>query len=191
MGSRNTLTVLTALSLLASSQAAMAGASGALARHGCYERIYGAQHMNTHKGQFVTKVTVDIGPAQSEQLMDKKWGIVANADVRIWVKGHKKPFLTYGACSVKGGALDCGGSVSAAEDDQCKSSKPGVHGCRVDLADAGGFRVETRPKAVVISIPKRLELIPNNSDTGPYLNLVSSDGENSDFLLKPADGACD
>lgn len=191
MGSRDFLIGLTALSILAPLAVAHAGVAGGLARHGCYERAYETKHLKAHKGQFVTKAEVDIQPARSEQLQDKKWGIVANADLRIWVKGYKKPFTSYGACSVKNGALDCGGSVSAAEEDQCGSSKPGVHKCRVDLGDAGDFRIETRPEGVVVSIIKRLELIPDGSDTGPYLNLVSSDGENSDFLLKAAEGKCE
>lgn len=180
---------ITSLTNVLTAQAAFAGSNRP--QEGCYERVYEARHLKAHKGQFVTKAKIEISPAGREQ-RGGKWGIVANADLRIWVKGYNKPFESYGACSLKGGALVCGGSVSAAEEDECRSSRPGVQNCRVDMGDAGGFRIEARSEGVVVKVPKRLELVRGGSDTGPYLNLVSYDGENSDFLLKFSDNeACE
>lgn len=167
-----------------------AAADEAPATRGCYARTYDADHMGAHKGQFVTKASVDILPPRPEQLDDPKWGIVSNATLRVWVKGHKAPFESFGACSARGGILECGGSVSAAEEDACKANTPGVHDCRVDSGDAGNFRIETRPQGIVVAVVGRLELVFAGSDTGPYLNLVASDAQNRDFLLHPAAQAC-
>lgn len=188
MDFRNSLLIKTGAALLALTTC-IGNAAAGRPQSGCYVRAYDARHLKAHKGQYVTRAQIEIVPASREQLSDNKWGIVANADLRIWVKGEKTPFDTYGACSLKGGALVCGGSVSAAEDDECRSSRSGVHDCRVDLGDAGGFRIESRRDGVVVSIPKRLELVSGGSDTGPYLNLVAHDGQNSDFLLQPSE-AC-
>lgn len=164
-----------------------ARAADALPQQGCYQRVYSGPHMEAHKGQFIVKAELEIKPPEPEQ----GHGIVANAALQVWVKGKKASFETLGACDVQGGALDCGASVSAAEVDQCKSSVPGVHDCRVDLGDAGSFRIEVRSGGVVVSVPKRMEMGQTGSDSGPYLNLVGSDKENSDFLLERAPEPCD
>lgn len=174
----------------AAAAASMALAADALPTRGCYQRAYEAAHLDAHKGQFVVKANLNIMPPTQDQLADKKWGIVANAELNVWVRGQKTIFQTEGGCSVKGNGLDCGAAISAAETEVCKTQTPGVTSCRVDLGDAGGFRIEARAEGVVVSIPKRVELTALNSDTGPYLNLFAGDKENSDFLLKPA-GACE
>lgn len=190
MGWQKTGLAVTVISSLAAVMGAGIAAAAGSPRMGCYERVYDARHLQAHKGQYVVEATLKIMPASAEQ-RGGKWGIVADADLTLRVRGHKVAFETFGTCSRKNGGLECGGSVSAAEEDQCRSSRSGVHGCRVDLGDAGDFRIETRPEGVVVSIPKRLELVPPGSDTGPYLNLVSNDGENSDFLLRPSEYGCE
>lgn len=190
MGWQKNIVALAAISSFTTVTGAAVAAAGGSPRMGCYERVYDAQHLRAHKGQYVVEATLNLRPAGAEQ-RGGKWGIVANADLTLRVRGHKVAFETYGACSRKNGGLECGGSVSAAEEDQCRSSRSGVHGCRVDLGDAGDFRIESRPEGVVVSIPKRLELVPPGSDTGPYLNLVSNDAQNSDFLLRPSEYGCE
>lgn len=189
MGWQKNILALSAISALAAITGASAASAGS-PRMGCYERVYDSRHLQAHRGQYVVEATLNISPARAEQ-RGSKWGIAVNADLTLRVRGQNVAFETYGSCSRRNGALECGGSVSAAEEDQCRSSKSGVHNCRVDLGDAGDFRIETRPEGVVVSIPKRLELVALGSDTGPYLNLVSNDGENSDFLLRPSADACE
>jgi hypothetical protein len=161
-----------------------------LAANGCYERAYDAAHLKAHKGQFVLRARVEIVAPFDEQLTAKSTTIVANADFRVWVRGHKKRFESYGACAAQAGALACGGSVSAAEDDYCDHNRPGVHDCRVDDADAGDFKIEARPEGVLVTIIRRLELLYEASDSGPYLNLVEDDAENHAFLLKRTGDVC-
>ena len=76
------------------------------------------------------------------------------------------------------------GSLSAAEESTCKSKRDGLRQCRIEPGDAGGFKVEGKPEGVLVSIPKRLELLQEPYDVGPYLNLSSSNVENRAFLLK-------
>ena len=172
--------------------AAPALAADSLPQTGCYERVYDAAHLAAHKGQFVVRTRVEIVSPFDEQLQDKttKTPIVANADFRVWVRGRKLRFESYGACTAEGGALACGGSVSAAEDDFCDHNKPGVHDCRVDAADAGDFNIEVRPEGILLTIVKRLELLYEGSDSGPYLNLVEADAENHTFLLTRTGEVC-
>lgn len=167
-------------------------AADALPAIGCYERIYDAAHLKTHKGQFVVRARVEIVAPFEDQLKDNNTStpIVANGDFRVWVRGRKKRFESYGACKARDGALACLGSVSAAEDDYCDHNKPGVHDCRVDDVDAGAFTIEARAGGVVVKIKKRLELLYEGSDTGPYLNLVEDDAQNHDFLLTRTGDAC-
>lgn len=183
---------LPCLALAIAMGAAPAPAADVLPATGCYERVYDAAHLKAHEGQFVVRARMEIVSPFEEQLTDKATAtpIVANGDFRVWVRGRKKRFESYGACKARGGALMCLGSVSAAEDDYCNHSKPGVHDCRVDDVDAGAFTIETRPGGIVIKIEKRLELLYEGSDTGPYLNLVEDDAQNHDFLLERTGEAC-
>lgn len=165
-------------------------AADRLPANGCYERLYDAAHLKAHKGHFVLRARVEIVVPFDEQLKATSTTIAANADFRVWVRGRKKRFESYGACTAQTGALACGGSVSAAEDDFCDHNNPGVHDCRVHDADAGDFKIEVQPEGVLLTIVKRLELLYEGSDTGPYLNLVESDAENHSFLLVRTGDVC-
>lgn len=175
-----------------SGSAIPATAAESLPQPACYERVYDAAHLAAHNGQFAVRARVEIVPPFDEQLEDKATTtpIVANADFRVWVRGRKLRFESYGACTAHAGALACGGSVSAAEDDFCGHNKPGVHDCRVDDSDAGNFKIEVRPEGILLTIVKRLELLYEGSDSGPYLNLVEGDAENHAFLLTRTGDVC-
>lgn len=94
-----------------------------------------------------------------------------------------------GVCSAKGNVLTCAGSLSAAEELTCKSKKDGLRDCRIEPGDAGGFKVEGKPDGVLVSIPKRLELVQPPYDVGPYLNFSAGNAENHAFLLTKTDCA--
>ena len=149
---------------------------------GCYERVYDAAHLSAHKGQLVVRATISITET-------KGFGapIVADAALKLWVRGKAKSFDSTGACTAKGDTLNCVGSLSAAEDTTCKSKRDGLRECRIDGSDAGGFKVEGKPEGVLMSIPSRLELLQNPYDVGPYLNFSASNAENRAFLLKKTD----
>jgi hypothetical protein len=144
---------------------------------GCYERVYDAAHLSAHKGQLVVRATLSVAETK-----DFNAPITAVADLRLWVRGKAENFVSTGACSAKGDVLTCAGSLSAAEEETCKSKRDGLRDCRINSADAGGFKVEGKPEGVMVSIPKRLEL--THSDVGPYLNLSAGNAENRAFLLK-------
>jgi hypothetical protein len=147
---------------------------------GCYERVYDAAHLAAHKGQLVVRATIAIAETKAYNTP-----IIADATLKLWLRGKdKKSFDSIGACTAEGGNLDCGGSISAAEAPTCRSKQDGPRQCRIDGGDAGGFKVEGKPDGVLVSIPKRLELVQEPYDGGPFLTLSSSNVENRAFLLK-------
>lgn len=147
---------------------------------GCYERVYDAAHLAQHKGQLVVRATISI--AETKGLNAP---IVADARLKLWLRGKdKKSFDSIGACEAGGGNLSCGGSISAAEAPTCRSKQDGVRECRIDSSEPGGFKVEGRPDGVLVSIAKRLELVQEPYDGGPFLSLSSSNVENRAFFLK-------
>jgi hypothetical protein len=150
---------------------------------GCYERVYDAAHLAAHKGQLVVRATISVTATKAFDAP-----IVADVTLKLWVrgkgKGLDKSFDSIGACSAQGNVLTCAGSLSAAEDSTCRSKQDGLRQCRIEPGDAGGFKVEGKPEGVLVSIPKRLELLQAPYDGGPYLNFSSSNAENRAFLLK-------
>jgi hypothetical protein len=112
---------------------------------------------------------------------------VADAALKLWVRGKDKSFDSVGACSAKGNILSCAGSLSAAEEATCKSKRDGLRQCRIEPGDAGRFKIEGKPEGVLVSIPSRLELLQAPYDVGPYLNFSSGNAENHAFLLNKAD----
>lgn len=146
---------------------------------GCYERVYDAAHLSVHKGQLVVRATLSVAETKGFDAP-----IIADAVLNLWVRGKAKSFDSTGACSAKGNSLTCAGSLSAAEDSTCKSKRDGLRQCRIDSSDPGGFKVEGKPEGVLVSIPKRLELLQAPHDGGPYLNFSASNAENRAFLLK-------
>jgi hypothetical protein len=173
----------TALQVLALVAPAMSAAAD-VPLAGCYERVYDAAHLAAHKGQIVTRATLLV--KAMEPMKTPAGRLVAEATVRMWAPHHKERFDSMGACSVSGAGLACGGSVSAAEIDVCKTRTTGVRDCRVDLGDGGAFDVAGRPDGLVVTVRGRLELMPSPYDTGPVMNLSGKDAENNSFLLKPA-----
>jgi hypothetical protein len=166
---------------LATSLLVTAGVAGAAEPPlaGCYERVYDAAHLAAHTGQLVVRATIVIAETKAYNAP-----IIADASLRLWVRGKDKSFDSTGVCSAKGNSLTCAGSLSAAEESTCKSKADGLRQCRIDGGDAGGFKVEGKPEGVLVSIPKRLELLQDPYDVGPYLNFSSSNVENRAFLLK-------
>ena len=146
---------------------------------GCYERVYDAAHLSVHKGQLVVRATLSVAETKGFDAP-----IIADSDLKLWVRGKTKSFESHGACQAEGNNLVCNGSLSAAEDTTCKSKRDGLRDCRIDSSDPGGFKVEGKPEGVLVSIPKRLELLQAPHDGGPYLNFSSSNAENRAFLLK-------
>jgi hypothetical protein len=137
---------------------------------GCYERTYDATHLAAHKEQLVVRATLSVRPPTPEMRKDETHPIVATGDLKIWVHGRDQSFDSLGACGVRDDALL--GSVSAAEADQCKVKRDGVHDCRTYQGqDAGSFLVEAKPEGVLVVIHERLELVPAPYDGGPFLYL--------------------
>lgn len=182
MGSIGLLPMLAAVSLLTALGASAQSADGPPAL-GCYDRIDDAKHLRSTPGQIVRRVTLQIEPLRPAQLASGHGEVVANADLRIWVKGYKRAFVSYGACRAKDGVYDCTGHDLANEHRNCKTSTPGVQNCR-SPAKADRFRLEARPDGVQITIPDSLQLSP--SETGPYLNLMSSAPQNNSFIVSRA-----
>jgi hypothetical protein len=151
---------------------------------GCYERVYDAAHLAQHKGQIVARITLSVSAAAPEMATDKTHPIVANGDLKLWVRGISKSFDSLGACETSGEGLDCAGSLSAAEAPQCKSKEDGLRQCRIDMNDSGSFRIEGKPDGALLTITKRLELLHAPYDGGPYLYLSPENAENGVFLLK-------
>ena len=154
---------------------------------GCYERVYDAAHLSAHKGQLVVRATISIAATKFGEQTDKRDPIVADGDLKIWVRGRKHSFDSIGACWAEGNDLICGGSLSAAEADTCKSKRDGVRQCRIDPSDAGSFKIEGKPEGVLVSIRERLELVPAPYDGGPYLYFSPTNAENHAFLLNRTD----
>jgi hypothetical protein len=96
-------------------------------------------------------------------------------------------------CKTANGGLVCVGSVSAAEDDECKSDRDGVrNNCRIiSAANDGAFSVATQSDGLMVKIVRWLELVSAPYDGGPFLYLSPGNAENHAFALKPApDQAC-
>jgi hypothetical protein len=163
--------------------ASVASAADAPPLAGCYERVYDAAHLSMHKGQLVVRATISIGATRAGVQTDNRDPIIANGDFKIWVRGRHQSFDSLGACRAEGNNLNCGGSLSAAEADTCKSKRDGVRQCRIDSTDAGSFTVEGKPQGVLVSIRERLELVQAPYDGGPYLYFSSTNVENRAFLL--------
>ena len=152
---------------------------------GCYERVYDADHLASHKRQVTTRSTLLVKSAKVAGTPGFEH-IVAEAELHMWVRGSKKRFDSSGFCSKTKGGLSCGGSLSAAEADTCKDKTTGMRDCRVNPADAGGFNIEERNNGVMITIKERLELVPDPYDVPPFLNLSGKDSDNRSFVLKLA-----
>ena len=164
-------------------------ASAARLLEGCYQRIYDAAHLSAHKGQLAVRLTLSVTPAAPATQVSKTH--IADGDLKVWVRGRKQNFDSLGACAAAAGGLLCGGSLSAAEADTCKSKRDGVHeDCRMGGDDPGSFQIEARGEDVLVTIRERLELVPAPYDAGPFLYFSPANAENHAFLLKRADGAC-
>ncbi len=150
---------------------------------GCYERVYDKAYLAAHKGQIVERMTLAIKPPPKLDAPEFR-SIIANAELKIWVRGVRQSFDSTGACSKEGEGLSCGGSLSAAEADQCRSKHDGIRNCRIDPNDAGSFQIEAKPEGVLVVISPRLELVQAPYDAGPFLNLSQTNAENHAFLLK-------
>jgi hypothetical protein len=157
--------ILTAGMALGASGAAGTAAAAEPPLAGCYQRTYDAAHLAQHKGQLVARLTLAIATPRDK---DTPPVFVADGSLRLWVRGDGKSFDTLGGCRVDGKALACSAAVSAAETSVCRSREDGLRSCRVDLADAGGYRVEGRPEGVLLSIPNRLEMIQPPFTAPPF-----------------------
>ena len=157
---------------------------------GCYERLYDAAHLTAHKGQRVVRVTLSVTAASAEMQSDKTHAMVANGDLKIWVRGRSASFDSLGACARDDEGLLCAGSLSAAETAPCKSPRDGVRSCRIDADDAGSFHVAGKRQCVLVTIRQRLELPSSASDSGPYLYLSPGNAEDHAFLLKKTSKPC-
>ncbi len=152
---------------------------------GCYERVYDAAHLAAHEGQLVVRATLSVTRPQTR--LDS---VIANGNLKIWIRGRKQSFDSLGACSAAATGLLCGGSLSAAEADTCRSKRDGVRECRMDGEDAGSFQIEARPEGVLVTVRERLELVPAPYDAGPFLYFSPTNAENRAFLLKKAAQNC-
>jgi hypothetical protein len=160
---------------------------------GCYERVYDAAHLAVHPGQLVTRETVLIKPTDAATKAMPGPSHELEAALRFWVRGQKQSFDSEGACQSANNALACVGSVSAAEEDECKTDRDGVrNNCRIiGAANDGAFGVTVQSDGLMVKILKRLELVTAPYDGGPFLYLSSGNAENHAFALKPApDQAC-
>jgi hypothetical protein len=160
---------------------------------GCYERVYDAAHLAAHPGQLVVRATVLVKQPDAAEAAALGTSYAARADLRIWLKGQKSSFDSLGACRSANGGLSCGGSVSAAEADDCKTDRDGVHrNCRIiRAANTGAFGVVAQPDGLVVTILRQLELVQAPYDGGPFLYLSPGNAENHAFALKPApEAAC-
>ncbi len=159
---------------------------------GCYERVYDAGHLGAHPGQLVVRATVLIKPLEADTARTLGPPFTADAHLKMWVKGQKRSFDSFGACRPADGGLACEGSLSAAEADECKSRNDGVHrDCRIGAATTGAFGVATKADGLMVTIQRRLELVPEPYDGGPFLYLSPGNAENHAFALKAApDSSC-
>jgi hypothetical protein len=154
---------------------------------GCYERVYDAVHLAAHPGQLVVRTTVLVKPIDAAGAAALGPSYTADARLRMWVKGQKPGFDSFGACRPAEGGLSCEGSLSAAEADACKSNTDGVHrNCRIAAATTGAFDVAAQSDGLTVTILRRMELVPEPFDGGPFLYLSPGNAENHAFALKPA-----
>lgn len=154
---------------------------------GCYERIYDAAHLSTHSGQLVVRATLLVKPLDAADAAAFGPSYSASARLRIWVKPHERSFDSLGACRTATGGLNCEGSVSAGEADPCKTNNDGIHrNCRISAATSGTFGIAARSDGLTITVLRRLELVNEPSDGGPFLYLSPGNTENHAFALKPA-----
>ncbi len=165
-----------------------AGATKAPPLAGCYERVYDTAHLTAHKGQLVVRATLSIGVASAEWQTDKGHSIIANGDLKIWVRGRNQSFDSLGVCRAEDDGLHCNGSLSAAEADTCKSKRDGIRQCRIE--GAGSFQVVGKPEGVLVTVQERLELVPAPYDSGPFLYFSPTNAENHAFLLKKTSEVC-
>jgi hypothetical protein len=159
---------------------------------GCYERVYDAAHLAAHPGQLVVRATVLVKPLDATEAAALGPSFAADARLKMWVKGQKPGFDSFGACRPADGGLSCEGSLSAAEADACKTNNDGVHrDCRIGAATTGAFGVAARSDGLMVTILRRLELVPEPYDGGPFLYLSPGNAENHAFALAPApESAC-
>ena len=167
-----------------------ANAAGQPVLASCYERVYDAAHLSKHKKQLVVRATLSIKAAPSEAQADKANPNTATGDLKLWVRGRKQSFDSFGACEPKDGILLCNGSLSAAETGKCKTKADGVRNCRIDSAQSGGFQIEAKPDGVLVTIHPRLELVPAPFDGGTFLSLSETNPENHAFSLKATAAPC-
>lgn len=154
---------------------------------GCYERIYDAAHLASHPGQLVVRATLLVKPLDAADAAALGASYTANAQLRIWVKSHRHSFDSVGACRTANGGLNCEGSLSAAEADPCKIGNDGIHrNCRIGAATSGAFGVTFRSDGLIVKVLRRLELVNEPYDGGPFLYLSPGNAENRSFALKPA-----
>jgi hypothetical protein len=154
---------------------------------GCYERIYDAAHLAVHPGQFVVRATVLVKPLDAAEAAALGPSFSADAHLKMWVRGQKPAFDSFGACRPANSGMSCEGSLSAAEADACKTNNDGVHrDCRISAATTGAFGFAARPGGVMVTILRRLELVPEPYDGGPFLYLSPGNAENHAFALQPA-----
>ncbi|MGA7994450.1 MAG: hypothetical protein WCA28_06015 [Bradyrhizobium sp.] len=154
---------------------------------GCYERIYDPGHLAAHPGQLVVRATVLVKPLDPSEAKAFGPAFTADAHLKMWVKGQKPSFDSFGACRPADGGLACEGSLSTAEADECKSKNDGVHrDCRIGTATTGAFGVAVKADGLMVTILRRLELVPEPYDGGPFLYLSPGNAENHAFALKPA-----
>lgn len=159
---------------------------------GCYERVYDSSHLAAHPGQLVMRATVLVKPLDADTAKTLGPAFTTDAHLKMWVKGQKPGFDSFGACRPADGGLACEGSLSAAEADECKTKNDGVHrDCRIGAATTGAFGVAVKADAMMVTILRRLELVPEPYDGGPFLYLSPGNAENHAFALKLApDSSC-
>jgi hypothetical protein len=154
---------------------------------GCYERVYDAAHLAAHPGQLVVRATVLVKPLDVAEAASLGPSFASDAHLKMWVRGQKPAFDTFGACRPANGGMSCEGSLSAAEADTCTTGKDGVHpDCRIGAATTGAFGVAARSDGVMVTILRRLEFVPEPYDGGPFLYLSPGNAENHAFALQPA-----
>jgi hypothetical protein len=159
---------------------------------GCYERVYDSNHLAAHPGQLVVRATVLVKPLDADAAKTLGPPFAADAHLKMWVKGQKRSFDSFGACRLADGGLACEGSLSAAEADECKTKNDGVHrDCRIGAATTGAFGVAVKADGLMVTIQRRMEFVPEPYDGGPFLYLSPGNAENHAVALKPAaDSSC-
>jgi hypothetical protein len=140
----------------------------------------------------VVRATVLVKPLDADAARTLGPPFTANGVLKLWVKGQKPSFDSFGACRPANGGLSCEGSLSAAESDECKTKDDGVHrDCRIGAATTGAFGVAVKSDGVMVTIQRRLELVPEPYDGGLFLYLSPDNAENHAFALKVApDSSC-